>query len=116
MRKIIVALLVVVSLAVSSQAIELPNLEGSQLYDFAGNRSLTALTSRVLSYKDVDLRVGYAVSDSETVIASLSYDLDNLKHIVIFPKLFYYFVCHINGHVSCPFINRPIWLIVKSAT
>jgi hypothetical protein len=89
MKKLLIVLAVAMILAGPVIAAEpeflIPNLEVSQLYDFVGSRSLTALTSKVFSYGVMDVRIGSAgdnLQDELSIpVGALSIDFKKIANV-----------------------------------
>ncbi len=80
MKKVllVVAFVFVASMA-RAQVLEIPNLEGSVLYDIENSELVSGVTSKLASYKDLDIRLGYTTN--ENWIFSMSYNLANLENL-----------------------------------
>jgi hypothetical protein len=78
-KKIIISILFVLCFVGISFSQTIPNLEVSTLLSCKNFTLSAGVTSRIMSFKDVDLRIGY-VSGNKWVMG-LSYDLDNLDDI-----------------------------------
>ena len=72
-------LLVVVCCGPVTAGMEIPNLEASVLYDLEKSELQTGFTSKVVSYKDLDFRLGY--TNNKYWITALSYDLANIEKL-----------------------------------
>lgn len=81
MRKLFIALLILAGPLILRPAAagEIPNLEASLLYDFQTHQVIPGLTSKMISVKDLDLRVGYTSTNSG--VLSVSYNLKNLEKL-----------------------------------
>lgn len=79
MRTIIISVLLVVCFMGISFSAEIPNLEASALLSLKNAKLSAGVTSRIISYKDIDLRVGYITGNK--FVMGLSYDLDNLDKL-----------------------------------
>ena len=78
MKKILFLILFLSCVGISYSQ-EIPNLEVSTLLSCKNFTLSVGVTSRIMSFKDVDLRVGYVTGNKW--VMGLSFDLDNLEKI-----------------------------------
>jgi len=77
MKRVMLVVAMLVAGLVASASAEIPNVEGSVIYDFSDHALVNGLTSRLIGYKDIDFRVGY--TSNQKSLVCLSYDLKNLE-------------------------------------
>jgi hypothetical protein len=77
-KKVFVSLIMLVCFVAICQTMEIPNLETTYLYSKMGSQ--VGLTSKILSIKDIDFRVGKII-ESEVWLASIGFEIKKFEKL-----------------------------------
>ena len=79
MRYLFVAVMLFCLSGLAGAGMVIPNLEGTIVYDAEAKVTCNALTSKVMTYRDLDFRLGYTVKNAW--LFAISYDLSKAPSI-----------------------------------